>query len=91
VDKEGVRAVNFSPPNSWHLESINEEPDRKGEYRLSSLGRERMTLEIAITTRYKTIGPESMEELAQNLSKDWDKYKAPLEGDYASSRTKAGK
>ena len=87
VEKEGVRIVTLSPPDSWHLESINEEVDRVGDYFLSSLGRERTKLEIVIKARYKTIEPEPAPKLKKNLDEEWKKYKEALEKDYASSRT----
>ena len=59
AQKEGVRIVTLAPPNSWHLESVNEEVDRIGDYTLNSLGRERTRLNIVIKARYKTIKPES--------------------------------
>lgn len=82
--KEGVRIVTLSPPDSWHLESINEEVYRIGDYILSSSGRERTKLKIKIKARYKTNEPKSTLSLKQNLSEDWDKYKAALVKDYAS-------
>lgn len=84
AEKEGVRIVTLSPPDSWHLESINEEVDRTGDYTLSSIGRERTKLEIVIKVRYKSIEAESALKLRQNLSEDWYKYKAALEQDYSS-------
>jgi len=88
VAKEGVRIVTFSPPDSWHLESVNEELDRSGDYVLRPAGREKTKLEIVIKTKYKSISPESPIKLKQDLSDDWDKYKIVLERDYSSSRVR---
>lgn len=84
--KEGVRIVTLSPPQSWHLESVNEELTRTGDYTLRSLGLGNTKLEIVIKTEFKTIKPESARKLKESLSEDWEKYKAALEKDYASAR-----
>lgn len=84
VPKEGVRIVTMSPPSSWHMDGINEEADRTGDYALKSLGKNKTRLTIVLKIWYKTIEPESVSKLKENLSSDWDKYKAQLERDYAS-------
>jgi len=83
VAKEGVRIVTLTPPDSWHLESVNEELYRTGDYTLASLGRKRTKLEIVIKTRYLSIPAESPTKLKESLSDDWDKYKAALEKEFA--------
>ena len=84
--KEGVRIVTLAPPDSWHLESVNEELARSGDYTLRSVAHGNTKLEIVIKTEFKTIKPESAMKLKQSLSEDWEKYKAALEKDYASAR-----
>jgi len=77
-----VRIVTLSPPDSWHLESINEELYRTGDYKLTSLGRGHTRLRINLKTRYISVEAESKSKLTQNLTEDWDKYKLALEKDY---------
>jgi hypothetical protein len=85
VQKFGVRIVKLKPPDSWRNDAINEEKESVYSYRLTPVGRStRLTIEAKI--RYKTIKPESMRELAHNLSADWEKYKASLEKDYSSGK-----
>jgi hypothetical protein len=84
VEKEGIRYVTLSPPNSWHMEGVNEEMDRTGDYSLRPLGKDKTKLQIVIRTRYKSIEPEPVSKLKENISADWEKYKAALEKEYAS-------
>lgn len=84
-EMEGVRYVVLSPrKKSWHMEGANEESNRTGDYSLRSLGKEKTKLDISIKIQYKTIEPESIPKLKENLSADWEKYKAALEKDYAA-------
>lgn len=39
VEMEGVRYVTLFPPDSWHMESVNEDADRIGDYHLTPLGK----------------------------------------------------
>jgi hypothetical protein len=81
-DREGVRIVILSPPDSWHLESINEELYRTGDYKLTSLDRKRTKLQIKLKTMFHSVEPEFKSKLTQNLADDWEKYKIALMKDY---------
>jgi hypothetical protein len=83
AEKEGVRYVTLSPPDSWHMEGLNDESTRTVDYHLKSLGK-KTELTISIKIKYKTIEPEPVSKLRENLSNDWEKYKAALEKDYLS-------
>lgn len=82
VQKEGVRIVTFKPPDSWHLESINEELYRTGDYKLTSLGRQKTELQIRLRTKYISVPAEPKSNLTEVLAEDWDKYKIALMKDY---------
>ena len=84
ADKEAVRYVTLSPPDSWHMEGLNDESTRTADYHLKSLGK-KTKLTISIKIKYKTIEPEPASKLRENLSNDWEKYKTALEKDYLSS------
>jgi hypothetical protein len=86
VEMEGVRIVNLTQPRSWHLESVNEELYRSGDYILTSLGRGKTKLTIKLKTDYRTIEPVSAFKLNQDLTEDWEKYGAALQKDYDSIR-----
>lgn len=90
IQKEGVRIVTLRPPDSWHLESINEELYRFGDYKLTSLGRRETKLQIKLRTKYISIPEESKSKLTEALAEDWDKYKIALIKDYEAISNTTG-
>ena len=86
VEKEGVRIVTMTPPKSWHLESVNEELNRTGDYKLTPLGCGKTKLDIRLSTKYFTVEPEPAKKLTEGLAEDWVKYKAALQKDYSTPK-----
>jgi hypothetical protein len=85
-EKEGVRFITLEPPNAWHNEAIGDEKESSIDYRLTPMGKKRTRLTITVRATYKTMEPEAKSGLEDILSRDWDKYGAALEKDYASGK-----
>jgi len=80
-----IRAVWLRPPDSWHLECSGDETE-VGDYRLTSLGRERTRLDMTFrTTCYEPKDVVSREDYVHEAKAHWDAYGRHLEQDYRRS------
>lgn len=86
-DVEVLRYVTLKPPNAWHLDGVGEPENIKGEYRLSSLGKERTRLEMKFRVAYKSKRPVPKKVWEGDNARDWERYKAALEKDYTTGRS----
>lgn len=86
TQRVGVDLVTLKPPNSWHLEFFGEDDNEIGDYKLSSLGKNRTKLSMVFKESWKLEEIPSVEEQVESTSKLWDKYVEVLEKDYASSK-----
>jgi hypothetical protein len=84
--KIGVNIVTLKAPTSWHLEYFGEEDNEIGEYKLSSLGKNKTKLSMVFKETWKTEKVPSIEEQVESTGKVWDQYVAALEKDYAASK-----
>lgn len=81
-----IRVVWLNPPRSWHLECCGDETEA-GDYRLTSLGREKTRLDMTFrTTYYDPKKVVSEREYIRDALSHWDGYGRHLEMDYRSSR-----
>ena len=79
--------VTLKPPNSWHLDFFGEEDDETGEYRLTSLGKEKTRLDMTFREKWKKIARiPTIEEQVRSSNKVWEKYAVALEQDYRSRK-----
>jgi hypothetical protein len=86
-EDEGVRLVTLKPPKAWHLDGVTEGEHEVGEYRLSSVGKNKTRLNMTFKVTYKRGEPESKESWEGDTSETWDRFKAALENDYSSGRS----
>ncbi len=84
---EGVRVVTLKSPNAWHLDGMAEDENEVGDYRLTSVGKNRTKLEMVFKVTYKQGEPESKESWEGDTSQMWDRFKASLERDYTAGRS----
>jgi hypothetical protein len=82
--KVAVDIVTLSP-RSWHLDYFGEEDDETGDYRLTSLGKNKTRLDMIFKEKWKDIAviPSKQEQIDQT-SRIWDKYVTALEKEYNS-------
>jgi len=85
TEKVAVNYVTLKSPSSWHLEFFGEEDNEIGDYKLSSLGKNKTKLSMVFKETWKIEAP-SLEEAVESTGKAWDQYVAALENDYASSK-----
>lgn len=74
--------VTLHPPKSWHLDSISDEDDEVGDYKLTSLGSKKTRLDMIFKEIWKTSNVPNHATYVKHISEIWDKYKAALERDY---------
>ncbi len=84
--KIGVNIVTLRAPSSWHLEYFGEEDTEIGDYKLSSLDKNKTKLSMVFKESWKLENIPSIEEQVESTSKVWDQYVEALERDYASSK-----
>lgn len=82
----GVNVVTLRPPNTWHLDYVEEEADVIGDYRLTSLGPRRTRLDMTFKEKYKIRGAPTRKEEMKDTNEVWDRYVAALERDYAQKK-----
>ncbi len=80
--RNAANIVTLHPPNSWHLDSIGDEDDEIGEYRLTKLGSKKARLDMVFREKWKVRNPPTKVEYTKHISDIWDKYAAALEKDY---------
>lgn len=81
-----ANVVTLHPPKSWHLDSIGDEDDEVGDYRLTSLGPRKTRLDMVFKEVWKTLDVPSKKDYTRHISDIWDKYRAALEKDYKKRR-----
>lgn len=74
--------VTLHPPKSWHLDSIGDEDDEVGDYKLTSLGSKKTRLDMVFKEIWKTSNVPNHAAYVKHINEIWDKYKAALEKDY---------
>ena len=77
-----VNIVTLHPPNAWHLDSIGDEDDEVGDYKLTSLGSRKTRLDMVFKEIWKTSNVPNHAAYVKHISEIWDKYGAALERDY---------
>jgi hypothetical protein len=83
-ERVAVDIVTLKPPKSWHLDYYGEEDDETGEYKLTSLGKNRTRLDMLFKEKWKIPSPPTKAWQIEHTSEIWDKYVAALERDYDS-------
>jgi len=74
--------VTLHPPNAWHVDSIGDQRDTVGDYRLTRLPDGRTRLDIVFKVKRKSSAAPGRTEFLRHLNNSWDKYVATLEKDY---------
>ncbi|MGA7923343.1 MAG: hypothetical protein WCA77_05145 [Thermoplasmata archaeon] len=85
-----VDLVRLSPPNSWHLDQIDETDQQSLDYRLTSLGRGRTRLSLLVTERWVTPDFPTKEELRARVGRVWGRFGAAIEADFQAGRPAKG-
>jgi hypothetical protein len=81
-----VRVVWLRPPSSWHLETCGDGSE-VGDYKLTSLGKNRTRLDMVFTETYwNKKNVPSKKELKAEAADHWEKYGKYLEQDYKKSQ-----
>ncbi|HZW55250.1 MAG TPA: hypothetical protein VFF30_03090 [Nitrososphaerales archaeon] len=85
--KVAVDIVTLNPSKkTWHLDYFGEEDDETGDYKLTSVGKNKTKLDMVFKERWKNISTvPTKEEQVEQTSRIWDKYIAALEREYNSS------
>jgi len=83
--KVGVNIVTLKSPTSWNLEFFGEEDNEIGDYKLSSLGKNKTKLNMVFKETWKTETIPTVEERAESTNKVWDQYVAALEKEFIAS------
>ena len=84
--KIGVNFVALKPPNSWHLDYFGEDENEIGDYKLSSLGRDKTKLSMVFKEAWKTEKIPTVEEQVESTNRFWDKLIIALDKEYSSSK-----
>ncbi len=85
-----VDVVRLDPPSRWHTDQIDETDRESVDYRLSALGPKRTRLTLLVTERWLTPDHPTSAELAERLSRGWDRYIGALESRYRAGRPAKG-
>ncbi len=84
--KLNVNIVTLRPPNAWHLDQFGEEDNETGDYKLTSLGKNRTRLDMVFKEKWKKIAKiPSVKEQVKHTEEVWHKYVAALDKDYLAS------
>ncbi len=78
--------VTLHPPDTWHVDSIGDQRDVAGDYRLARLADGRTKLDIVFRVKQKSSAAPSRAEFFQHINAIWNKYATTLEKDYRSAR-----
>jgi hypothetical protein len=78
--------VTLHPSDAWHVNSISDDRDIVGDYRLRKLAGKRTRLDIVFKVKRKSAKAPSKSEFLKHLKEIWDKYVARLENDYRIHR-----
>ncbi len=83
---EGVRYVALKPPNAWYLDTCGDGRE-VGEYKLTSLGKNKTKLEMKFTVTYDSKKEvEDKDEWEKDSDQHWSIYKKALEADFNAGR-----
>lgn len=84
--REGIRAVWLRPPDSWHLDTCGDGREL-GDYKLSSLGKEKTRLDMVFQVTYDDPSEiQGQAEWKSDALEHWKVYVRYLEKDYKESR-----
>ena len=83
--KHAAGFVTLKPPRAWHLDFVGEVEDEIADYKLTKVGPKQTRLDIVWKEVWKTRYPPSVKEEIRYIHRNWDKYVAALEKDYAKS------
>ncbi len=84
--KIGVDYVTLKPPSSWHLEFFGEDDNEIGDYKLTSLGKNKTKLTMTFKESWKLVKPPTLDEQIASTSRSWDQFVAALEKEYNSGK-----
>ena len=85
-----VDMVRLNPPNSWHLDQIDETDLQSLDYRVTAMGRSRTRLHLLSTERWLTPDHPTKEELRAQVAATWVRFGAVCEDDYRAGRPAKG-
>jgi hypothetical protein len=85
-----VDLVRLNPPDSWHLDQLDETDQQSLDYRVTGMGRTRTRLHLLSTERWLTPDHPTKEELRAQVAATWAKFGAALEADYRAGRPAKG-
>ncbi|MDH2900253.1 MAG: hypothetical protein PXY39_04720 [archaeon] len=85
--KLAVRVVTLDPSKySWHLDYYAEEDTETGDYKLTSLGKNKTRLNMIFRNKWKNGKGPSAEDFEKETNLVWEKYAEALENDYNSDK-----
>jgi hypothetical protein len=85
-----VDLIRLNPPDSWHLDQIDESDRQALDYRVRAVGRARTRLQLLVTERWVTPKFPSREALRAQVAATWARFAAALEADYRAGRPARG-
>ena len=77
-----VNLVTLHSPNRWHLESIGDQRNETGEYRLKKQGPRSAKLHMVFRINWKIPPSPTRAEFIRHLNESWEKYATALVRDY---------
>jgi hypothetical protein len=86
-----VDVVRLNPPNSWHLDQIDETDQQTLDYRVIAVGRARSRLQLLSTERWLTPEFPTREALRAQIKRTWSRFIEALEADYLAGRPARGR
>ena len=78
--------VTLHPSDAWHVNSIGDDRDIVGDYRLTKLAGGRTRLGIVFKVERKSPRAPSKSQFLKHINGIWDRYIARLEKDYRRHR-----
>jgi hypothetical protein len=84
--KTNVNIVSLNPAKSWHLDQFGQEDNETGDYKITSLGKNKTRLDMTFKEKWKDIAKiPSIKEQRDGTEEFWDKLVSALEKDFANS------
>ena len=85
-----VELVRLKPPNSWHVDQIDETDLATVDYKVMPLGRSRCRITLHIIERWMAPKHPSLSEYRTSTGKYWDTLVSALEVRYRSGKPAIG-
>lgn len=85
-----LELVRLKPPNSWHVDQIDERDLATVDYKVTSLGRSRCRITLHILERWMTAKHPTLSEYRDSTGEFWDSLVKALEARYRSGKPAIG-